>query len=57
MHYNKGDFDLFTYLKNPDVFAVKNGAVGLLTSPGLGIEIDEELVRRNAVEHADFSWR
>jgi galactonate dehydratase len=57
MHYNEGDFDLFTYMKNPDVFAVKSGAVELLTGPGLGIEIDEDLVRKSAVEHADFSWR
>jgi galactonate dehydratase len=57
MHYNAGDFDLFTYLKNPEVFAVKNGAVELLTGPGLGIELDEDLIRKNAEENKDFSWR
>ncbi|KAJ9125497.1 hypothetical protein QFC22_000458 [Naganishia vaughanmartiniae] len=57
MHYNAGDFDLFTYLKNPEVFAVKNGAVELLTGVGLGIEMDEDLIRKNAEENKDFSWR
>ncbi|KAJ9109755.1 hypothetical protein QFC19_001985 [Naganishia cerealis] len=57
MHYNAGDFDLFTYLKNPEVFAVKNGAVEILTGPGLGIELDEDLIRKNAEENKDFSWR
>ncbi|GHJ84789.1 hypothetical protein NliqN6_1191 [Naganishia liquefaciens] len=57
MHYNAGDFDLFTFLKNPEVFEVKNGAVEILTGPGLGIELDEELIRKNAEENKDFSWR
>ncbi|KAJ9110196.1 hypothetical protein QFC20_003048 [Naganishia adeliensis] len=57
MHYNAGPFDLFTYLKNPEVFDVKNGAVELLTGAGLGIELDEELIRKNAEENKDFSWR
>lgn len=54
---NAGDFDLFTYLKNPEVFTVKEGMIDLLTEPGLGITINEELVRRCAEEHKDFSWR
>lgn len=57
MHYNVGDFDLFTYLVDPDVFKVEAGSVGLLTKPGLGIELNEELIRKNAEEHKDFSWR
>lgn len=57
MHYNVGDFDLLTYLKNPEVFAVENGSIALLTAPGLGIELDEEMIRKNAVDHKDFSWR
>lgn len=31
--------------------------VSLLTGPGLGIEINEELVRKQAVDSKDFSWR
>jgi galactonate dehydratase len=57
MHYNAGDFDLFTYLKNPQVFDVNEGSIALMTGPGLGIEMDEELIRRNAEENTDFSWR
>lgn len=57
MHYNKGDFDLFTYMLNPEVFAVHNGAVELLAAPGLGIEMNEELIRKNAADNKDFSWR
>lgn len=36
MHYNVGDFDLLTYIKNPEVFAVEGGTVKTLTGPGLG---------------------
>jgi galactonate dehydratase len=58
MHYNlTGDFDLFTYLKNPEVFKVEGGSVAALTGPGLGIEIDEDAVRRGAEASKDFAWR
>lgn len=57
MHYNKGDYDLFTYIKNPEVFEVKNGAIELLTAPGLGIELDEDLIRKQAAESEGFHWR
>ncbi|KAM0754981.1 putative mandelate racemase/muconate lactonizing enzyme [Meredithblackwellia eburnea MCA 4105] len=61
MHYNltpdgQGP-DLFTYITNPEVLEVKDGMIGLLTAPGLGLEINEELIRKNAAENADFSWR
>lgn len=59
MHYNKGDYDLFTYIKNPEVFDVKNGMIEAMPGPGLGIEINEELVRQNAKEtkESGFAWR
>jgi len=47
IHYNKG-YDLLNYLKNPEVFHYKDGHAGLLTGPGLGIEVDEEYVRKMA---------
>ncbi|KAL4884877.1 enolase C-terminal domain-like protein [Aspergillus karnatakaensis] len=52
MHYNTeaGDIDLLTYLKDQSVFNIEDGYVKAPTGPGLGIEIDEELVRRIAVE-------
>ena len=48
MHYNTeaGDADLNTYLVDKSVFDIKDGYVDKLTGPGLGIEIDEEVVRR-----------
>lgn len=57
MHYNSSEYDLLTYMKNPEVLAVKDGMVSLLTGPGLGIEINEEHVRATAEKHKDFSWR
>lgn len=44
-------------MKNPEVFEVKEGMVSLLTGPGLGIEMNEELIRQNAADNTDFSWR
>lgn len=48
---------MFTYMTNPEVFQVKEGMIDLLTGPGLGIEINEELVRKQAEESKDFNWR
>ncbi|KDQ50367.1 hypothetical protein JAAARDRAFT_211776 [Jaapia argillacea MUCL 33604] len=57
IHYNK-EADLYTYLVDPSVFAVKDGYVEALTSPGLGIQINEELVRETAKKWAgEKVWR
>ncbi|KAI9068099.1 enolase C-terminal domain-like protein [Trametes sanguinea] len=57
MHYNEGA-DLLTYLVDPTVFTVKNGYVEALHGPGLGIEINEQLVREAAQKHAnEKAWR
>ncbi|EXJ65466.1 galactonate dehydratase [Cladophialophora yegresii CBS 114405] len=45
MHYNNTGQDLATYISNPDVWAVKDGYIDILTGPGLGIEVDEVRVR------------
>lgn len=47
IHYNvaAGDHDIHTYVTNPEVFAVEDGFVKVPTGPGLGIEINEALVR------------
>ncbi len=42
------DNDALKYLKNPAVFGCANGYVPLMTTPGLGIEVDEERVREMA---------
>jgi len=48
IHYNAGTEDLTSYTKNPEVWNVKEGYIDLTKGPGLGIEIDEEWVRRLA---------
>jgi len=50
IHYNveAGDYDLTSYVRNANVFDVRDGYVNALVAPGLGIEVDEELVRRVA---------
>lgn len=45
IHYNKG-FDLLDYVANPEVFDIKDGYIQLFQNPGLGVEIDEEALRR-----------
>ena len=54
IHYNKEN-DVLDYLKAPSVFRYKDGVVELPKAPGLGIEIDEEVVRRRAAE--PFDWK
>ena len=54
MAYNKGQ-EIDSYLRDPAVFAYQNGYVPLLTSPGLGVDVDEEIVRRSQVP--DLAWK
>ncbi len=54
IHYNEGS-DLLDYLVDPSVFHYDDGHVGLLTAPGLGIEIDEKAVERAA--ETGHRWR
>jgi galactonate dehydratase len=46
IHYNAGSQDLTSYTHNPEVWKVTGGYIDLMKGPGLGIEIDEEEVRR-----------
>ncbi|KAL6711672.1 hypothetical protein ACN47E_004606 [Coniothyrium glycines] len=48
IHYNAGSQDLTSYTKNPEVWDVKDGYITLMKGPGLGIEVDEEWVRRES---------
>lgn len=54
IHYNTeagDDIDLLTYLKDPAVFDIGNsGRIKALTGYGLGIEIDEDMVRKISKE-------
>jgi galactonate dehydratase len=45
IHYNAGSQDLTSYTKNPEVWNVKDGYIDLMKGPGLGIEVDEDMVR------------
>jgi galactonate dehydratase len=46
IHYNAGSQDLTSYTHNPEVWKVTGGYIDLMKGPGLGIEVDEEQVRR-----------
>ena len=46
IHYNTSSHDLTSYTTNPEVWKVKDGYIDLLKGLGLGIEIDEDMVRR-----------
>ena len=48
IHYNAGGPDLTNYVKNPEVWDVKEGYIELMRGVGLGIEVDEEQVRELA---------
>ena len=54
IHYNTTN-DLLDYLKDPSVFAYDEGFVAIPQGPGLGIEIDEEVVARMA--RTGHRWR
>jgi galactonate dehydratase len=57
IHYNTeaGEYDITNYVVDPTVFDVKDGYVDALTKPGLGIEINEQEVRRVAKDTK--SWQ
>lgn len=57
IHYNTeaGEYDVHSYLKDSSVFDVKDGHVQAFTQPGLGININEELVRE--VAKTAVPWR
>ncbi|MFC0408358.1 galactonate dehydratase [Roseomonas elaeocarpi] len=54
IHYNQGS-DLLDYLVDPKVFDYKDGHVAIPQAPGLGIEINEEFVRKMA--ETGHRWR
>lgn len=54
IHYNVGH-DLLSYMRNPEVFDVQDGMVAALQGPGLGVKIDEDMVREAAKDAP--TWR
>ncbi|PYI12332.1 hypothetical protein BO78DRAFT_402266 [Aspergillus sclerotiicarbonarius CBS 121057] len=55
IHYNQGSADLETYIKNRDVWTVKDGMLDLPRGPGLGIELDEDKIRAATADAK--AWR
>jgi len=45
IHYNQNGHDLLSYIKNPEIWDVKDGYINLMKGPGLGIEVDEDKIR------------
>ena len=59
IHYNQGN-DLLDYVKDPAVFSYSQGHVSIPQGPGLGIEINEQYVRKMAKVGHDWKnpvWR
>jgi galactonate dehydratase len=54
IHYNATN-DLLDYLADPSVFDYRDGHVPIPEGPGLGIEVNEDFVRRKAEE--GHRWR
>ena len=44
IHYNQG-FDLLDYLKNPEIFDLRDGYIQKPSLPGLGVQIDEDVLK------------
>lgn len=59
IHYNQGS-DLLDYLKDKSVFTYENGFTRILNAPGLGIEVNEELIKELAAKGHNWKnpiWR
>ncbi|MDW7691532.1 galactonate dehydratase [Flammeovirgaceae bacterium SG7u.111] len=59
IHYNRGS-DLLDYIVDKSVFKYENGFVNIPSGPGLGIEVNEEYVRKMAKEGHNWKnpvWR
>jgi galactonate dehydratase len=54
IHYNKGS-DLLDYVKDRSVFHYENGYVKILNRPGLGIDVDEDHVKKMA--NISHNWK
>ena len=55
IHYNVDGYDLLTYLADKSVFDLDEGHVAAPEKPGLGVELDEAMVRE--VAKSAVSWR
>lgn len=53
IHYNEGA-DLLDYVSNPEDFKISDGCISLLQKPGLGVEINEALVKELSKNPPDW---
>lgn len=54
IHYNKGA-DLLDYVKNPEMFEIRDGHMNIPTGPGLGVEVNEDAIVEAA--RTGHAWR
>ncbi len=54
IHYNQGA-ELLTYVNNPEDFSMSDGYLHALTKPGLGVDVNEERIRK-AAESNNVNW-
>jgi galactonate dehydratase len=54
IHYNKGG-DLLDYLKDPSIYKYKDGFLDIMKAPGLGIEVNEDVVEKAAL--VPHNWK
>ncbi|MBV6638846.1 MAG: galactonate dehydratase [Mameliella sp.] len=54
IHYNQGG-DLTDYVTDKEVFKVENGFISIPQGPGLGIELDEDVITERAAQ--GHRWR
>lgn len=55
IHYNEGGYDLLDYVKNKAAFDLKDGFIQLFEQPGLGVDLDEEVLQE--AEKIGHDWR
>lgn len=53
IHYNE-NIELIDYVKNNDIFKIENGYIKAFDTPGLGVDIDEEVLKEMAKVYADW---
>lgn len=54
IHYNKG-FDLLDFVRNKEIFYFKDGFIDVPTLPGLGLDMDEDMIKEVAKEGLKWS--
>lgn len=54
IHYNKGEIDLLTYVKNKEDFNIRSGYIQRTDKPGLGIEMNEKVIDK--MSKVKFNW-